>query len=299
MNAVWRPLCQPKCLHLHSLLVTSVILVLFIYRGRCSPAVLIVFALLLAINSSSDLIIIMFLETFPSKKQKLRLSFFVCYHRCFHCFTSFSWSLCTANMAEAFKIRIKMQHARHGRRKHFFQGGATRGFFQNFSRGGGERGEISFFPLETKKTTFFCWNFQNPGGAGPPCSSFRGPWRQAPRRKKSHVCGGHKIKLLRVSCLNILSQQAQYPEDKCYICPSWRYAISAGLRGDATEAIASGPAPKETGMKILMKIFVSNKIFVWKIVVIPKRYKNATLFSDVVIGIINDFSASLTCCQFL
>ena len=299
MNAVWRPLCQPKCLHLHSLLVTSVILVLFIYRGRCSPAVLIVFALLLAINSSSDLIIIMFLETFPSKKQKLRLSFFVCYHRCFHCFTSFSWSLVPQIWLKLLKWESRCNTPGMGVGSIFSKGEPPGDFSKIFPEGGGERGEISFFALETKKTTFFCWNFQNPGGAGPPCSSFRRPWRQAPRRKKSHVCGGHKIKLLRVSCLNILSQQAQYPEDKCYICPSWRYAISAGLRGDATEAIASGPAPKETGMKILMKIFVSNKIFVWKIVVIPKRYKNATLFSDVVIGIINDFSASLTCCQFL
>jgi len=37
----------------------------------------------------------------------------------------------------------------------FFQGGGcTRGFFQNFSVGV-ESGEICFFLLETKKTTFF------------------------------------------------------------------------------------------------------------------------------------------------
>ena len=32
----------------------------------------------------------------------------------------------------------------------------TKGFFQNFSRGGGKSGEICFFPLKNKKTTIFC-----------------------------------------------------------------------------------------------------------------------------------------------
>jgi len=38
----------------------------------------------------------------------------------------------------------------------------TRGFFQNFSSGWVKNSEIWFFPLETKKTSLFCWNFQNP-----------------------------------------------------------------------------------------------------------------------------------------
>jgi len=50
----------------------------------------------------------------------------------------------------------------------FFQGGATRGFFKIFW--GGKSSEICFFPLETKKTTFLCCNFQNPGGAKAPPS---------------------------------------------------------------------------------------------------------------------------------
>ena len=33
---------------------------------------------------------------------------------------------------------------------------------------GGKSAEICFFPLEIKKTTFFCWNFQNPRGAKAP-----------------------------------------------------------------------------------------------------------------------------------
>ena len=45
-------------------------------------------------------------------------------------------------------------------------------------------------------------------------------------------------------------------------------------------------------------LFVLNKIFVWKIVVIQKKYKNATLYFDVAVSIVNDFSASLTFCQF-
>ena len=40
--------------------------------------------------------------------------------------------------------------------------GATKGFFQNFCRGD-QSGEICFFPLETKKTTFFCWIFKFQG----------------------------------------------------------------------------------------------------------------------------------------
>ena len=36
-----------------------------------------------------------------------------------------------------------------------FPGGAAGGFFQNLSREG-KSGEICFFPLEIKKTTFFC-----------------------------------------------------------------------------------------------------------------------------------------------
>jgi len=44
---------------------------------------------------------------------------------------------------------------------------ASEGFFP----GGGHKGifaDGSHFPLKTKKTTFFCWKFQNP---------FRRPWK--------------------------------------------------------------------------------------------------------------------------
>ena len=46
----------------------------------------------------------------------------------------------------------------------------SRGGFQNFSREA-KSGEISFFLLETNKTTFFCLNFQNPVGSKSPCPS--------------------------------------------------------------------------------------------------------------------------------
>jgi len=46
----------------------------------------------------------------------------------------------------------------------FFPGGATRGFFQNFSMREAKSGEIVFFPLETKKSTFFAENFKIQGG---------------------------------------------------------------------------------------------------------------------------------------
>ena len=42
--------------------------------------------------------------------------------------------------------------------------------------GGSKIGEISFYPLETKKKNFFRWNFQNPGGQGLPDPPFRRPW---------------------------------------------------------------------------------------------------------------------------
>jgi len=44
---------------------------------------------------------------------------------------------------------------------------ATRGFFKNFSRGA-KSGEIRFFPLKTKKTTFFAKDFKIQGGLDPP-----------------------------------------------------------------------------------------------------------------------------------
>jgi len=51
----------------------------------------------------------------------------------------------------------------HARRKDFFLGSAISGFFQgsqnDFSRGS-KSGEISFYPLEIKKTTFFLLNIQ-------------------------------------------------------------------------------------------------------------------------------------------
>jgi len=48
-----------------------------------------------------------------------------------------------------------------------FSRGDTRWFFQNFYRGA-KSGEICFFPLETKKTTFFAKMFKIQGGQGPP-----------------------------------------------------------------------------------------------------------------------------------
>ena len=42
-------------------------------------------------------------------------------------------------------------HGGHGRRKDFFQGGASRGFSQNFFQGGDKSGEIWLLPLEIEK----------------------------------------------------------------------------------------------------------------------------------------------------
>ena len=65
-------------------------------------------------------------------------------------------------------VCVALQH--HGRWKDSFHGGPLGDFFQNFSRGG-KSGEICFYPLETKKKTFFCCNFQNP----PPLPPFPRP----------------------------------------------------------------------------------------------------------------------------
>jgi len=54
-------------------------------------------------------------------------------------------------------LHLKRRGCSHGRRKEFFQGAATRRFFQNFFRG------VEFvFSTRNYKTTVFCWNFQNP-----------------------------------------------------------------------------------------------------------------------------------------
>ena len=71
----------------------------------------------------------------------------------------------------------------------FFQIGATGGFFLNFP-GGAKSGEIWFFPLRTKESTFF-WKFQLPGGQAP--SPFRSlaliglGWESFP------LFGGHSL----------------------------------------------------------------------------------------------------------
>jgi len=54
-----------------------------------------------------------------------------------------------------------------GARKFFFQGGPLLDFYKNFCRGF-KSGEICFFPLETKKTTFFAEIFKIQGALGPP-----------------------------------------------------------------------------------------------------------------------------------
>ena len=91
-------------------------------------------------------------------------------------------TMCNIRHTEAFAGRTKLSAGRirpacqcldhagiddHGRRKDFFQWRVL-GFFSCIFPGGAKSGEILFFSLETKKTTCFCWKFQNPGGQGPP-----------------------------------------------------------------------------------------------------------------------------------
>ena len=56
----------------------------------------------------------------------------------------------------------------------FFPKGPLRDFSYIFPEGA-KSGENWIDPLETKKTTFFCWKFQNPGGQRPPFPPFGRP----------------------------------------------------------------------------------------------------------------------------
>jgi len=53
-----------------------------------------------------------------------------------------------------------------GIRRIISRGGAQR-TFPKFSKGGQKKLSL-IFPLEIKKTTFFCWEFQSPGDLAPP-----------------------------------------------------------------------------------------------------------------------------------
>ena len=63
--------------------------------------------------------------------------------------------------------------------RRIFSRRSTRGFFLNFSRGGPKVVKFDF-PPETKKTTFFCWKFQNPGETKTPLPPFRRQWPTGP-----------------------------------------------------------------------------------------------------------------------
>ena len=52
-------------------------------------------------------------------------------------------------------LYIDHSEAAMGNGRIFFQGGANRGFSQNFFQGEAKSGEIWFLPLEIVKTTFF------------------------------------------------------------------------------------------------------------------------------------------------
>jgi len=56
-----------------------------------------------------------------------------------------------------------------------FSRGGQWGIFPNFFPGGGESGEIWFYPSKLKKQPFFANNFKIQGGAIPPLPPFRRP----------------------------------------------------------------------------------------------------------------------------
>jgi len=56
-------------------------------------------------------------------------------------------------------MEIKRLSNNYGRRKDFFPGGHS-GIFLKFFQWGAKSSEILFFPLKTKKTTFFAKDFK-------------------------------------------------------------------------------------------------------------------------------------------
>jgi len=57
----------------------------------------------------------------------------------------------------------------HGRRKDFFQGGASRGFPKIFFQGGPKVVKFGFYPSKMKKQPFFANNFKIQGVERSPC----------------------------------------------------------------------------------------------------------------------------------
>ena len=65
------------------------------------------------------------------------------------------------------------------------------------------------------------------------------------------------------------------------------FGARAGLRGGNGDNCLGPSAPSPPPP--WWHLFVLCKIFLWKIVVIQKRYKNTTVYSDIALSIINDF----------
>jgi len=63
---------------------------------------------------------------------------------------------------------FSFESQRHGRRKHFFKGGAL-GDFSKIFQEGAKSGKICFFPLEINKTTFSAKIVKMQGVQGFPC----------------------------------------------------------------------------------------------------------------------------------
>ena len=93
--------------------------------------------------------------------------------------------------SQTLPVHVPLQHfdrwactPEHGRWRDFFQGGA-----KNIFAGAAKSRKITFSPLETKKTTFFCKNwwenvkFQNPGAAVASTSKAHAP--ETSYRKKA------------------------------------------------------------------------------------------------------------------
>ena len=80
---------------------------------------------------------------------------------------------------------------KHGCRKDFFQGRAIADFsrsgHEDFSRGG-KSGEISFFPVQTKKATFVCYKFIDKFSFKNPSHSL--PTRTAASERQYTAAGG-------------------------------------------------------------------------------------------------------------
>jgi len=77
-----------------------------------------------------------------------------------------------------------------------FPGGPLVDFYKNFSRWWAQRSRNIFFPLETKKTTFFAEIFKIQGWALDPLPTPMAPTLAVDRRQKVNIVSGRRNRVI-------------------------------------------------------------------------------------------------------